>query len=107
MKEKAILIISILLLLMGVAGCGHFRPIYERADTKEDGITVNIEGVIYKMYPQLKWDVHPGDEIIGYAGTRHTYITSAKGDTERNFIYLEDLGTSMYYRPLHRTDKKI
>jgi hypothetical protein len=88
-------------------GCGTSHPIYERSDTEQYGISVTIDGVVYQMYPQLKWDVSPDREIMGYAGTTETWMCWAKGDTEHNFVYLQDRGASMFYRPLYRTDRVI
>jgi len=68
---------------------------------------VDIEGVQYKMFPETKWNLHPDGNIIGYAGSYKTTVEVADGDTERNFVFLQDIGSSMYYIPLYRTDKII
>ncbi len=85
-------------------------PIYERCDENgindENGIVVIVNGITYKMFPELKWNVEPG-EVIGYAGNWRTTVSNIVGDTENNFIYLCDVGSSMYYSPLYRTDKEI
>ena len=108
MIKKAVLMILIALFSVCLLGCvDNSYPIYERTDTEEDGITVNFEGVTYKMYPLLKWEARPDGNMIGYAGSKKTIICFAEGDTERNFLYLQDNGASMYYKPLYRTDRVI
>jgi len=113
MKQYTQILLIVLLLVFCCSGCypvlypTNSYPVYERTDTEEDGITVNFEGVLYKMYPLTKWEVHPDGKLVGYAGTKDTIICLAEGDTERNFIFLQDNGASMYYRPLHRTDKVV
>ncbi len=66
-----------------------------------------VEGVKYQMYPLLKWSVDPDSKKIGYAGNRGTAVTGAVGDTEKNFLFLLDSGSSAFYSPLYRTDKII
>ena len=115
MRSVHLVILSILtLILLSCTGCFSYSidppvsyPVYERMDSKEDGITVNFEGVIYKMYPLAKWEVRPDGKLLGYAGTKDTIICLAQGDTERNFIFVQDNGASMYSRPLYRTDREI
>ena len=110
---QLVVMFILMLALLDCSGC-FFRleptasyPVYKRTDSEKDGVTVNFEGVIYKMYPLTKWGSHPDGELVGYAGTKDTIICLAEGDTERNFIYLQDNGASMYYRPLYRTDREI
>ena len=113
MKRSFQILSAFMLVLCCCTGCfgtslpQNSYPIYERTETEEDGIMVDIEGVVYKMYPLTKWEVHPEGTLVGYAGTKDTIISFAKDDTERNFIYLQDNGASMYYRPLYRTDREI
>jgi len=70
-------------------------------------VSVTINGVKYAMYPELKWDVQPGDNVIGYAGNMGLAILKVKGDSKMNFIYLRDTLPGRYYYPLCRTDRII
>ncbi len=114
--RKGIQLIALFILILALLSCSgciskleptRSYPVYEQIDSEEDGVMVNFKGVIYKMYPLTKWEVNPDGEMVGYAGTKETIICLAEGDTERNFIYLQDNGASMYYRPLYRTDRVI
>ena len=98
----------IVLLTLAAAGCGQSPyPVYERQDSEEYGITVTIEGVVYQMYPRTKWDLSPDRHPMGYAGSKETWMCWAENDTEKNFVFLQDQWASMFYTPLHRTDREI
>lgn len=107
--------IAILCLTFIVTSCGYFinpfLPVYPRLDKNgvddTEGISVLFEGIKYKMYPALKWSVEDSGDIIGYAGSWKTCITTVKGDTEKNFIILQDFDSEYNYIPLYRTDKAI
>ncbi len=110
-----ITVTAILCFTLILTSCGYiinpFLPVYQRLDKNgvydPEGIGVLFEGVKYKMYPALKWDVTDNKDIIGYAGSWGTCISTVEGDTERNFIILQDFDSEYPYIPLYRTDKAI
>jgi len=111
MKVKPAVLAMLAAAALFVTGCIDVSlPVYQRIDQNgledEEGIVVIVEGAEYKMFPERKWSVEPG-EMIGYAGSWKTTAYAAAGDTERHFVYLHDAGSSMYYSPLYRTDKPI
>jgi hypothetical protein len=107
MKSKIILVSILLIVLIMLTSCANpFLPIYKMTD--EDGISVYIDGVRYKKLPELKWIVSPnGWRNIGYAGDRHSALFEAKGDTEKNFIFIKGTVTDYYDGFLYRADKTI
>ena len=113
MKNKKILFfvcLSIIIILL-TSCVNPFLPIYERIDKDgsldDDGIILLVEGVRYQMLPLTKWSVLPGGDLIGYAGSWKTTVSEGALDTERNFVFLHDFGTDVYYAPLYRTDRII
>jgi hypothetical protein len=102
-----IMILAVLVL----TGCNPFLPIYQRTDINgvqdEDGISLIIDGVRYKMFPETKWDIEPIGTPIGYAGSWKTTVYQYTRDPERNFVFLHDFGTDKTSIPLYRTDKDI
>lgn len=110
MRKIFILALVNIIILICLAGCVDLSlPVYEKLDTSgtEDGVAIMVDGVKYKMYPILKWDVDPDSKTIGYAGNWGAAVTRAVGDTEKNFLILIDFGSDAFYGPLYRTDKII
>ena len=68
---------------------------------------ITIDDIKYIMLPESVWTIQPGSEVIGYAGSRDIEIIEAEGDTERNFIFLNDRNNFSFelcLAILHRTD---
>ncbi len=68
--KRLILIIYVILAITLLASCANpVLPVYEK--TNEDGMSVIIDGVRYKLLPLLKWSVYSQQiweaEVIGYA----------------------------------------
>lgn len=107
--KKFIIVFVVIWFALFLSGCNPFLPIYERVSDleDEDGISIIIDGVVYKMLPRLKWSVGRTGDMIGYAGSWGTTVFSVEGDPERNFVFLLDFWSDAYYSPLYRTDIDI
>jgi hypothetical protein len=110
MKSKLVCLLTIIIIFF--TGCvyrDYALPIYSMTNGDE-GICVTINNVIYTEIPS-KWVVHYSNKVMGYAGSRDMAIIEAKGDTERNFIFLNDLEQPFYVEkrliPLCRADGTI
>ena len=107
------LIIIVIVLVSGLIfiGFNPFLPIYQRTDINgvqdQDGISLIIDGVRYKMFPATKWNITSYGDKIGYAGSWLTTVCQFVDDPERNFVFLHEFGTDMNSIPLYRTDKDV
>ncbi len=111
MRTKAIgfssFLTLIIILFTGCFSVNLTMPVYEmkNGDEINENTIVIINDIEYRMQPEQKWSINPG-EIIGYAGTWKIEVLEAEGDTKRNFICLFD--TSQFwdkqYAIFHRTD---
>jgi len=106
--KRAFSIIAVLLFCL--SGCNDTSlPVYEMTGSLEDtdSVCVIIDGVAYQALPASVWDVQPGTEVIGYAGSRSFQLIEAANDTARNFIFLNNLKQISFHKSLlilHRTD---
>lgn len=94
MRIRAILCVLIGCVIILLSGCFMSAnvkcEVYERQVTDEDGIIVNIDGVVYKTLPEPKWEGQKIGDFFGYAGEEKKKLYLSEGDNERNFIFIYD-----------------
>lgn len=111
--RKLVFCIAIIVITLLLTSCGKLFvviPVYEMTgDIKDDEVCVDIDGVGYKAVNDTKWNILPGEETIGVAGTQRWEVINAMGDTERNFVLLKEPGfwDGTYYRIFRRTDRQV
>lgn len=94
MRIRAILCVLVGCVIILLSGCfitaNVKYEVYERQVTEEDGIIVNVDGMVYKTLPEQKWEGQKIGDFLGYAGEEKKNLYLCEGDDERNFIFIYD-----------------